>query len=485
MARGDEINDRQGDLLERIADGEDLSKPDAAADRTTARALQTRGLITIAKRKGVYAASITDVGKYYLKHGYHPEGARAAGRHSYVDRTAGEELITLLRRAPDLTLRVVNPDEPTRAAYRRAVDAARQGRLVPEGQILRYTGRATGEILVRMLDADPCEPDWYRIQTTAQKAKAQKEQKKRFPMQDLRQLLTDNPAALNVSDEQRERAAQFLVDLNAAGAKHDQEVRLARRGQYARLGYRIGTDQWELSLSEEYLNSYGRPANYWEIRSSYNPAKPTGRLCLKIGRNLSMEAINTWEEKNGSPLERRIRRIVADVKARFAEAEAKTEEDHRKHVAHMAALDRKRAEERRQWESAMARAVPAAEAMLRRRTLAAALRAWRDAQDLRDICNVLDNTADNDRDPKSSANLHNWSAAGRELADRLDPTRGSAALGNIAFEIEPGADDLRPYLGGWSPEGPRQEYQRKTIDELRLTQPWPVEWELGNCLESR
>jgi len=107
--------------------------------------------------------------------------------------------------------------------------------------------------------------------------------------------------------------------------------------------------------------------------------------------------------------------------------------------------------------------------MLRRRTLVAALCAWRDARDLRQICTVLDSAADladQEGDPKLAANLRNWCAGGRELAQRLDPTAGPAAFGAIDFDLEPGSDDLRPYLKGWSPDGPRKDYYAKSLDEL-------------------
>ncbi|MBF6063279.1 hypothetical protein IU500_17490 [Nocardia terpenica] len=478
VQRNDQINDRQADLLERIADGDDLSKPEAVSQRASARALQARGLITISKRKGVFTASVTDVGRYYLEHGYHPEAERSWS--SFSDTAEAEDLIQRLRQSPDETVRVAEPDDRTRAAYRRAVDAARQGRLVPQGRTLRYTGRSSGDIVVRLLDADGYDDaDWYRIRQTARKAKAQK---RTFPAQDLRQLLTENPAALQVSDEQRERAVRLLLELNTASAKHDQEVRLTRRGEYATLGYRIGTEQWNLTLAEEYVNSYGRPANAWDIKSRYSSAEPTGKLQLRIGAPGYSSTASTWVDEKRSPLERRIRQVVAEVKARFAESERRAEEAYRKRLAEIAEEERKRAEERRQWDAAMASARPLAEATLRRQTLIAALRAWRDARDLREITNVLDDAAsaaDREGDAVLAENLRNWCAGGRELANRLDPTTGSASLGNVAFDIEPGADDLRPFLNGWSPDGPRRDNPRKSVEQLRLSEPWPSDWELG------
>ncbi|WP_228002372.1 hypothetical protein [Nocardia australiensis] len=480
VRRSDQLTDRQGDLLERIADGDDLSKPESAPHRVSARALESRGLVTVSKRKGFFAASITDIGRYYLKHGYHPECDRASGGYADGDSENAERLISRLGKTSDGIVRIAGADEKTRVAYRRAVYAARCQGLVPEGQILWYTGRSDGDIVVRLLEAgEDNNIDWYRIRQKARKSKAEKKQ---APPQDLRQLLSENPAALQVSDGQRERATRFLLELNAAAAKQDQEVRLTRRGEHAKLGYRIGTQQWELTLTEEHLNAYGRPADYWDMRSSYSKTTPTGKLQLKIGGHQGTHNAHTWEDEKRSPLEERIRKIITTVKASCAEAERRAEDSYRKHLAYMAEQNQERMEERRQWESAMASARRQAEAMLQRRTMVAALAAWRNAQDLREICTILDDTAaaaDQRNDPHSAANLRSWCTVGRELADRLDPTTCPASLGKIPFDIEPGVDDLRLYLGGWSPDGPHQDYQRKSVERLELSKPWPSDWELG------
>ncbi|WP_280473608.1 hypothetical protein [Nocardia asiatica] len=480
VRQSDHLTDRQGDLLERIADGDDLGKPESAHYRVSARALQSRGLVAISKRKGFFAASITDAGRYYLKHGYHPGCDRAPGGYSYSDSKNAELLISRLGTSSDGTVRITKPDEKARAAYRGAVDAARQGGLVPDGQMLRYTGRSDGDIIVRLLNADEDnDTDWYAIRQEARKSKAAK---KKVPPQDLRQLLIENPAALQVSDGQRDRAMRFLLDLNAAAVKHDQEVRVARRGQHAKLGYRIGIAQWELTLTEEYLNASGRTADYWEIRSSYSKTTPTGKLRLKIGAHLSMGNTHTWQDEKRSPLERRIRKIITDVKVHFTEAERRAEDSYRKHLAYLAQQNQKRLDERRQWESAMASARSRAQALLQHRTMVAALDAWRNAQDLRKICTIIDDAAtaaDHANDPHSAANLRSWCTVGRELADQLDPTTGPDSLANIPFDIEPGVDDLRLYLDVWSSDGPHRDYQRKPVEQLQLSKPWPPEWELG------
>lgn len=477
VRRSDPINDRQAELLERIADGDTLGSAEAVPQRITARALQARGLVAVSKRGGVFAATITDAGRHYLQHGHHPEAdaSPATGERTRSAAAEARKLIERLHKAPDETVRISEPDEETRAAYRRAVHAAKQDKLVPKGRVLRYTGRSAGDIIVRLLDADkPDETDWNRARL--------KERKPKFPVQDLRQLLTENPAALEVSDAQRERAVRFLLDLNAAAKKRDHEVRLARRGQHAKLGYRIGMAQWQLALAEEYIDSYGERVEAWEVlRYAYRRAAPTGKLRLTISSTSDADK-NVWTDDNRRPLERQIRQIITDVSASFVAATLRAEEAHRKWLAQMEEWDRQEAAERREWKSVLKEARPKAVAMLQRHTLVAALRAWRDAQDLRQICLVLADAAsaaDASGDADRAANLRNWCTVGEALADRLDPTTGTTSVGSIDFDLEPGPDDLRPFMAGWSPNEPSKDYYRKSLEELSFSRPWPADWETG------
>ncbi|MGV9663779.1 hypothetical protein [Nocardia niigatensis] len=481
VRRSDRINDRQAELLKRIADGDTLGSAEAAPQRITARALQTRGLVAISKRGGVFIATVTDVGRYYLEHGQRPESepepevAAAAGGRTRSAVTDAKKLIERLRAAPDETVRISEPDEKTRAAYRRAIHAAKRDGLVPKSRVLRHTGRSAGDIVVRLLDADkPDETDWNRVRL--------KERKPEVPPQDLHQLLTENPAALEVSDSQRERALRFLLALNKVAKKHDQEVRLARRGRHAKLGYRIGAAQWQLALAEEYVDSRGNRVEAWEVaRFTYRHVTPTGNLRLIISSNSAVDK-NVWTDEKRRPLERQIDQIVADVSTSFADAARRAEENHRKWLAEMEEWERQEAEERREWEAVLSAARPKAVAMLQRHTLVAALHAWHDAQGLRQICAVLADAAvaaDADGDPPRAANLRSWCATGLALADRMDPTADPASLGDIDFDVEPGPDDLRPFMAGWSPNEPGKDYSRKSLEELAFSRPWPAEWEIG------
>ncbi|MCW2938705.1 MAG: hypothetical protein JWN00_1690 [Actinomycetia bacterium] len=76
------LTDRQVEILRWIADGcLERSWPDET-HKNTARALQGRGLAEVSRKRKVWTATITEAGRYYLKHGtYEPKPAVEAGRY--------------------------------------------------------------------------------------------------------------------------------------------------------------------------------------------------------------------------------------------------------------------------------------------------------------------------------------------------------------------------------------------------------------------
>lgn len=492
--RWDPINDRQADVLERIADGNTLSAPADAPLRTTAYALRSRGLVNTTKRGGTFVATITPAGRYYIEHGHHPEQpttptttptaspTKTPASSGPTAKADAEALIERLRSAPDKTVTIRDPSGDDRAAYRRTIHAAKQHRLVPDGTLLRHTGRSGGDIVIRLLDAaHPDETDWNRIRLNLRKPKPAEK--------DLREQLTENPAALHVSDTQRERAINFLIALNAAGLKDDQGVKLLRRGKYAKLGYFVGTSTWYLKLSEDddtvpTQQPAGRNPRYWP---SYGTKRvPSGRLHLQIDHRDYTDHTSklkplTWVEDKHATLEKRTRQIVNDIAERAVLVARQREEERRRWDEQHAEWERQQRETKQQWQAAMTAALPQAVDALRHATLIAALSAWRDARDLREICAVLDSQArDAQRSGQHSiaANLTRWRETGLTLAARLDPTIAPASLANIDYDaLKPTHDDLRPCLDGWSPDYPQQDYLHKTKSEPKRTKPWPKDWE--------
>ncbi|MGV0578101.1 hypothetical protein ABQE57_05940 [Mycolicibacterium elephantis] len=70
------LNQRQVDLLRWVSDGCPQGHWEDFTYKTTASALEWRGLITVSKRGGIWTASITEAGAHYLKTGNYPPGHR-------------------------------------------------------------------------------------------------------------------------------------------------------------------------------------------------------------------------------------------------------------------------------------------------------------------------------------------------------------------------------------------------------------------------
>ena len=403
------------------------------------------------------------------------------------------DLIQRLVVADGRTLRITDPDDEVRASYRRCIHAAKQRKLVPEGTVLRHTGRAAGDLVIRLLDAqNPDETDWNRIRLNLRKPTR--------VAQDLRTLLAENPSAMRVSDGQRDRAIAFLLALDAESAKCGHQVRMARRGQHAKLAYVIGGTQKSLELSEEYEDAPRAPSTRRGLTTSW-PSYGTervasGRLRLEIGRTGHAKNgypnCDTWTDNPRATLEKKTRTIVREAQTGFDADEAQRLEAERQRAEQRAEWERqqeaariarenKEAETRRAWRAALDEARPRAAAAVRHATLMDALHAWRDARDLREICAILEGSAgiaDQSGEAALAANLRKWCEGGLALADSVDPTTGPASIGELAYDRDPSADELRPFLNGWSPEAPRKEEA-----EQRPPQPpraGPADWYLGS-----
>jgi hypothetical protein len=88
----------------------------------------------------------------------------------------------------------------------------------------------------------------------------------------------------------------------------------------------------------------------------------------------------------------------------------------------------------------------------------------------------LEQAASQDTDQARADNRAHWIAWARAAADELDPT----ALADVDFDLELGPDDLRLYLGDWSPHEPRKEYRyEKDNDRLAELRQQSTGWHLG------
>ena len=455
----------------------------------TARALQGRRLVTVSRRDGRWFATLTERGRYYLDNGRYPattgtttapagdlpgdSSTRPAsggrGRQPAVQPFVIHEATALIERLQTGggTVIVSDPDAETRASFRRAIHAAKQHRLVPDGYELRHTGRDTGDLVVRLYSAaQPYDTDWNRLRLNQGDIRA-------TPPADYGALEQD-PTNLKVAAESIPRVLALLHAIDDAGAARKCRVGVNLATKNPKPFVKVGGLRRSLDVFEEYdqvphvLTADERRTKRlrpWAHVPEFDSVA-TGRLRLEVGKFQSDQRL-IWRDTASSPLEQRANRIVADIikaveeQERISAAFRQREEERR---AAAIRAEQQAAEERRRrdiertakWEHAIAKARRLAVEEHRRVTFNSALEQWRTAADMRAFCDALEQ-APAAGQAAGGGELAAWLTWARARADTIDPTVGGPALASIDFTIEPSPDDLRPHLNGWSPSHPAKE----------------------------
>ncbi|WIE54198.1 hypothetical protein [Curtobacterium sp. MCBD17_003] len=234
-------------------------------------------------------------------------------------------------------------------------------------------------------------------------------------------------------DERKQRHGEHApgwsghVELDA----HDTVVRLQVREIAGRGGerfdyYRGGEFDRKRYDAIQKLPTWQRNRNYWFV--------PTGRLEVRVSGVGGTFDASKWPDKRTVPVEDRLGEVFRYIEVHRLEALA----------------SKRRAEEAeqlraRQWEQAMSRARDRFRLQQQRALVLERASAWRQYQDLTDFVGELRRRA-----TRGSEELGRWVELAESTLEELDPFRDLAAP---AF-ASPNPDDLRPYLNGWSPYGP-------------------------------
>ncbi|WP_204010733.1 hypothetical protein [Virgisporangium aurantiacum] len=447
----------------------------------TARALQGRRLVTVSRRAGRWSATLTERGRYYLDNGRYPavtsdRAENSPTRTTSVGKTRQpeaqpsviQEATVLVERLQTSggTVVVSDPDADTRASYRRAIHAAKQHKLVPDGYDLRHTGRNTGDLVIRLYSAEqPYDTDWNRL---------------RLNQGDIRataaadyDALQQDPTNLRVAPESIPRVLALLRAIDDAGADRKCRVGINLTTKNPKPYVKFGSARRSLEFFEEYdqvphvltadEKRTKRLRPWAHIPEFDNVA--TGRLRLEVHQLQSNQRI-TWRDTPTRKLEQQASRIVADIikVIQTQEQEAATFRQRQKERQAAARLaEQQAAEERRQreierkarWENAIARARRLAIEEHRTATFNTAMAQWQKAASMRAFCDALENASTGEA--ATNSELAAWLTWARAHADKIDPTVGTPTLTTIDFTIEPGPEDLRPHLNGWSPHRPTKE----------------------------
>jgi len=461
------LNDRQLAVLRRIGDGDAPVTSAAHELARTVYALRSRRLVDTPRRDGVWTAVITDAGRFYLQHGrYADRGASPTRRPgtspdpqpvrsavaAVPDVPGPGELIDKVRAAGGV-VRVASPDAVTRAAWRRAIHAAKEKGLVPDGYHLRHRGRDDDDLVVELVGGDhPGRRYW-----------AQERQRLAIPDT----LIEPHPVVvvlrreerrLAVSSTSRDRALRLIQALVSAAEQDGDTVALPDTDDLPGFCVVVGRWSYRLVMEEEWDTVERLPdpdaehdgkVYAWQRVQPVAESAPSGRLRLSLpddpyghrGRP------RRWADRQRWRLDDKLPDILGEIRTR-----AKVDEDQH------AARERAEADRRRQWEQAVAHAKQRFAEDQRVEALTGQLADWQRAAAARAYAQVLRASIAAEPDPERAADVAAWAEWITGYADRIDPTRRHRLL--PAPPTDPTAEQLRPYLKGWSPHGPEQTYGR-------------------------
>ncbi|MFG2744050.1 hypothetical protein ACGFY0_28840 [Streptomyces chartreusis] len=166
---------------------------------------------------------------------------------------------------------------------------------------------------------------------------------------------------------------------------------------------------------------------------------PSERLRIVLSGGQPHRA-DEWADTAARPLEDQLAEIVQEVGLRGEAAERKRQ------------ADLEEAQQRRvRWEAAKRQATTEYAEAYRVRHLEAQEEAWRHAAGLTEYVSALRRHAESLPTGPARDEAEAWIAWAESHVQRLNPLNGSALLPEIP---DPRAEDLKPFMRGWSPYGP-------------------------------
>jgi hypothetical protein len=488
MRRWEALNDQQLALLKRIDAAEDLSGTAHSQLRHSANAVRDRGLITISKRGGSWQAEMTQAGRFYLDHGYHPDDPRratqqpksrpttapasqksrgAATRPSLEPGPKPEPATKPKRPAPQATivvaqqrrteaadlverliadkLVIVNaPSDNELAQWRRIVDFAKRHGFVPEGfriEKIRQWNRDR-DLHIRLLKGSHNNvrhdavglppvvvPEVLRSPHAVVAA------------------LRDNKGRLVMPAEVRRRCLLILQGLAAEatrrGHKITEESVPERHQRY--YGYGARSDGPRYSRREGELNlvveGFSCTVTIRQVSPQSDDPTKVERLVIALPAYRAEGRQHQWADGKRRTVEDSLAGLLRDVETRAAE-------DRQRQIDEV----RAKAERKVKWEQAMRVAQQQAVEAHYADILDKQVQQWRRTKELRAYREALAQRLANPRpDDGDFTRAREWLAwIDRHIA-RTDPVESPPAM---PAPPELTHDNVKPYLNGWSSHGP-------------------------------
>jgi hypothetical protein len=241
----------------------------------------------------------------------------------------------------------------------------------------------------------------------------------------------DGYSHLGLAGWKPSRDGQLIFEIPGGdpSSPHRVNVRISEKGVEPRIDYEQRLGQYRADREK-----FGYQSKIPTMPKPYD-RNATGQIDVAVlGRSGRQ---SSWGDRHRWTVEDRLPQMMRELEARAADAEAER-----------LARQRRLAEERHAWEVAMVEANRKFLTAHQCKIMLERSRSWREAEELRSYCNAVEAR----HGPEAIAaeeSAKRWLEMVRAYADQLQELPVVPARPRIR------PDDLKPYLGGLSPHGPK------------------------------
>ncbi len=376
---------------------------------------------------------------------------------------SGQDLVKSLQTGGG-EIRIADPVPRERAAWRRAIFQAIDSRLLPWATCLRFSGRDKGEMVIRLLPAAegeaPGPPPKVPVPGTLRRlhpvlAATREGHRSRRSGEWFDNRRSPNVLHLRISQTQMARAFRIVQAIVDEAARRGYTVKAmptygCKAGGLVVVinGHPIEIYVKEASTRIEHVMTATELRDKERYSYSYVPRwdfVPSGRLELHAGHPGYRSPLAS--DRTRFALEDRLGRVFVKLEAiaQAAEDRSRAEEERR-----LAAV--REAERRREaWKLAMQVARERYVEHTKAKALLDQIDRRQKAATIREFLTLA-------LEKVESVEEKQWLEWAVDYADAIDPFLRPLAAPKVA---EPTAEDLTPFLDGWSPFGPEDRMYRR------------------------
>lgn len=436
------LNERQLRLLERINHGRDPVTSSESELAVTVYALQNRRLVLTRRISGRrWTAEMTEVGRFFLARGYHPDDSplatvrKDAFSPEWRNWRPDSPPITLLRAlaAGDDQCRIPQTEAHDLASWRQAcTDLEKMWRHLPRfgGFRLEVHDADDGGLLVRLVKphqpsassqprppavAVPVRVNRYHPIVAATKAHIGSPQRAGGAWIDTRNV--QGVAPLRLTSQTLSRALRVLHALFTEAERRGHQVVAGTARDNLITGIAIGPHSYKVTINELVDRTPHEPTaaerarmarDSWFRPPSHNE-QPSGRLRLSLPDILICRQAH-WRDGRRGTIEARLAEVLQEIEERAQRDEARRQE-RLAMEAERERLRREAEEEQRRRQIEDRRAAHVGEVVA----------AWRLANDIRHLCTDIVKGSESHSQSDDATELERWLSWARNYADSIDP----------------------------------------------------------------